>query len=425
MTHGVEHDQGRARALVWRLAAGAAAAALAVSATPAGAATVPHRAAVRPAAATATSGTLRAWGLDNDGQLGDGTQSTGSPVPVKVQLPAGVKVTQLRAGCNFTVALTTTGTVLAWGDNTFGQLGDGTTGGTSPTPVRVQVPAGVTVTAVRAGCRHALALTSAGQVLAWGDNTFGQLGDGTNVSSDVPVFANIPPGVQVAAISAGQYHNLALASTHTAIFSWGHNQFGQLGTGNLNDSATPVLVEIGGVVINSVAATFGDSIALISNGRVAVWGDNTFGELGDNLALPGATTPVFADTPPGVTVTGVLGGAFHILARTSSGQLLAWGLNNHGQIGDGTFTERDVPTPVSLPSGTTVTQISAGGFHSLALTSKGKVLAWGVGADGELGNGTFADSAFPVRALIPSNLAVTGIAAGPGASHSLAIVHKV
>jgi alpha-tubulin suppressor-like RCC1 family protein len=413
-----------------RLAAAAAtvAAALAVPALPAaaaGAATASHGAAGAAArAASASAGTLRAWGFDNDGQLGDGTESTGEPVPVKVKLPTGTKVTQVRVGCSFSVALTTAGKVLAWGDNTFGQLGDGVTGGARTTPVRVHLPSGTKVTAVRAGCRHALALTSTGKVLAWGYNFFGQLGDGSTTDRNTPVFASMPAGVKVASISAGQYHSLALATTHTAVYSWGRNQFGQLGNATFTDSHSPVLVILGGVTVTALGATFGDSIAVISNGRVLVWGDNSFGELGDNLTLPKTTTPVFARTPAGTTVTSVVGGAFHILARTRSGRVFAWGLNNNGQLGDGTVTERDVPTLIPMPGGAAVSSVSAGNSHSLALTSKGAVLAWGLGLDGELGNGIFSSSMTPVRVKMPTSLAVTAIGSGPGASASMAIVHS-
>src|SRR5215831_5765652 len=151
MTLEANEPRRRGRALIWRLAAGASAAvaALAIPALPtAGAATMPHGgASAGPAAAAVTSGTLRGWGFNGDGEIGNGTTDN-SDVPVKVKLPSGTKVTQVRQGCSFTVALTSTGRVLTWGVNSCGQLGSGTTGGRSAVPVKVSLPSGTKVTQV-------------------------------------------------------------------------------------------------------------------------------------------------------------------------------------------------------------------------------------------------------------------------------------
>jgi len=427
MTLETSEPRRRTRALIWRLAAGASAAvaALAIPALPAaGAAAIPHSGASAGLDATAvTSGTLRGWGFNGDGELGNGTTDS-SDVPVKVKLASGTTVTQVRQGCDFTVALTSTGSVLTWGDDTFGQLGNGTTGGVSTVPVKVSLPSGTKVTQVRAGCHHALALASTGRVLAWGYNFFGQLGDGLNTDSNVPVFADMPQGVKVKAITAGQYHNLALASNGTTVFAWGRNEFGQLGNGTRTDSNTPVLVTLGGVTLTTLTATFGDSLAVTTQGQVLTWGDNGFGELGDDLALAVATTPVFAKVPAGVKVVGAVGGSFHFLARTDTGDVLAWGDNTFGQLGDDTFTQRNVPTFTDLPPGATATTLGAGNRHSLALTSQGQVLGWGQGSSGELGQGSFIGSDTPVQAQIPANLVVTALGSGPGTGTSMAIVHK-
>jgi len=427
MTLEANEPRRRGRALIWRLAAGASAAvaALAIPALPtAGAATMPHGGvSADPDAAAVTGGTLRGWGFNGDGELGNGTTDS-SDVPVKVKLASGTKITQVRQGCDFTVALTSTGSVLTWGDDTFGQLGNGTTGGRQTVPVKVSLPSGTKITQVRAGCHHALALTSTGRVLAWGYNVFGQLGDGLNTDSNVPVFADMPQGVKVKAITAGQYHNLALASNGTAVFAWGRNQFGQLGNGTRTDSNTPVLVGLAGVTLTTLTATFGDSLAVTTQGQVLTWGDNGFGELGDNLALAGTTTPVFAQVPAGVKVVGAVGGSFHFLARTDTGDVLAWGDNTFGQLGDDTFTQRNVPTFADLPPGATATTLGAGNRHSLALTSQGQVLGWGQGSSGELGQGSFIGSDSPVQARIPANLVVTALGSGPGTGTSMAIVHK-
>ena len=155
MTLETSEPRRRTRALIWRLTAGASAAvaALAIPALPAaGAATMPHGGASAgpDVAAVTTPGTLRGWGFNGDGEIGNGTTDN-SDVPVKVKLASGTKITQVRQGCDFTVALTSTGSVLTWGDDTFGQLGNGTTGGRQTVPVKVSLPSGTKATQVRAG----------------------------------------------------------------------------------------------------------------------------------------------------------------------------------------------------------------------------------------------------------------------------------
>jgi alpha-tubulin suppressor-like RCC1 family protein len=181
----------RWRPALGRLAGGGlvVAAALAVPSLPAAGAAVAD---APPARTTASGSSVLAWGLNNAGQLGDGT-TTERLAPVEVSLPSGVTVTSVRTSCAHTLALTSAGQVLAWGDNQFGQLGDGTTTG-SDLPVQVSLPPGATATAVRPGCVNSFALTNTGQVLAWGYNKEGELGDGTTVNSDAPVPVMFPTG---------------------------------------------------------------------------------------------------------------------------------------------------------------------------------------------------------------------------------------
>src|SRR5450759_3831659 len=125
------------------------------------------------------------------------------------------------------------------------------------------------------------------------------------------------------------------------------------------------------------------------------WGYNSSGQLG-NGTTTNSSTPVQVSLPSGTTVTAIAGGGAHSLALTSSGQVLAWGSNSSGQLGNGTTTQSSTPVAVRLPSGSTVTAIAGGGSHSLALTSTGQVLAWGYNYNGELGNGTITNSSTPV-----------------------------
>ena len=180
-----------------------------------------------------------------------------------MKLPAGTKVTAIAAGGYHSLAVTSTGQVLAWGDNAYGQLGDGSTTH-SDVPVSVKLPAGSKVTAIAAGCDHSLAVTSTGQVLAWGDNAYGQLGDGSTTHSDLPVTVKLP-GTQVTAVAAGNDHSLALTSTGQML-AWGDNDLGQLGDGNTTQSHVPVTVRLptGTKAVKLGAGSVGDySLALV------------------------------------------------------------------------------------------------------------------------------------------------------------------
>jgi len=166
--------------------------------------------------AVTSTGTMLAWGANFTGQLGDGT-ITNRSTPVAVDLPAGTTVTAVATGSGHSLAVTSTGTMLAWGGNGSGQLGDGSTTSSS-TPVAVDLPAGTTVTAVAGGAGHSLALTSTGTMLAWGFNTSGQLGDGTTSNRSTPIATDLPADTTITAIAGGSFHSLAVvpsASTTT------------------------------------------------------------------------------------------------------------------------------------------------------------------------------------------------------------------
>ncbi|WP_080635110.1 RCC1 domain-containing protein [Salinispora pacifica] len=319
-----------------------------------------------PAVASDASDTVLAWGDNKDGELGDGT-TTDSSTPVAVDLPADTTVTAIAAGNDHSLAVTSSGTALAWGDNRFGQLGDESTTD-SITPVKVSLPVGTTVTAIAAGDDHSYALTSSGTALAWGDNDRGELGDGTTTRSSTPVPVSLPAGTTVTAIAGGIGHGLAVTSTGT-VLAWGLNSDGQLGDGTTTDSSTPVAVDLpADTTVTAIAAGNDHSLAVTSAGTVLAWGSNSDGRLGDGTTTD-SNTPVEVSLPAGTTVTAIAAGASHSLAVTSAGTVLAWGSNSDGRLGDGTTTDSNTPVEVSLPAGTTVTAIAAGAAHSMALVA--------------------------------------------------------
>ena len=341
---------------------------------------------------------------------------------MKRERPVTVKAAPVAAGLYHGLALTSTGAVFAWGWNIVGQLGNGSTNG-SDVPVKVRLPGGTKVTAISAGFAHSVALTSTGAVLAWGKNYNGNLGNGSTTDSDVPVKVNLPTGTKVTAIAAGAEHNLAVTSTG-AVLAWGYNAYGQLGNGGTGASDVPVNVSLPtGTKVTAVAAGALHSLALTSTGTVLAWGYNVDGELGDG-STTNSDVPVKVNLPPGTKVTAVAAGGYYSLALTSTGAVLAWGYNADGELGDGNRTSSDVAVKVKLPAGRKVTAVAAGGLlegvgadtvgpgHSLAVTSTGAVLAWGYNADGELGDGNRTNSDTPVKVKLPAGRKVTAVAAG-------------
>jgi len=349
-------------------------------------------------------GTVWAWGLNVDGQLGDGTKIDSS-TPVQVTgLPANATVTAVSGGASHSLALLSDGTLWAWGFNFNGELGDGTFTDSS-TPVQVTgLPAGATVMAISAGGHHNLALLSDGTVWTWGFNTSGQLGDGTTTGSNVPVQVTDPADASgflqgVTAIAAGGEHSLVLKSDGT-VWAWGSNFGSALGNGATTNSSAPVQVTgfPTGATVVAISAGGHHNLALLSDGTIRAWGNNFSGELGDGTTIDSsAPVPVTGLTG----VTGVAAGRDHSIALLSDGTVRAWGFNSSGQLGDGTTIDSSAPVQVTGLTG--VTDIAGGGIHSIALLSDGTISAWGVNSSGQLGDGTMTQRLTPVQVVDTSS----------------------
>jgi hypothetical protein len=238
------------------------------------------------------------------------------------------------AGYDHSLALRSDGTVWAWGDNSLGELGNGTT---TQAQTPVQVPGLTNVVAIAAGDGFSLALRSDGTVWGWGYNVDGELGNATTKQADSPVQVTGLSGV--VGIAAGVVHALAVTSGG-AVYAWGSNADGQLGNNSTTNSSVPVLVS-GISTAVQVAAGANHSLALLSNGTVEAWGDNAQAQLGNN-STTNSEVPVLVSGVSGVTQ--VSAGVESSAARTGSGQLYTWGDNTYGELGLGTTTSEKVPT---------------------------------------------------------------------------------
>jgi alpha-tubulin suppressor-like RCC1 family protein len=339
--------------------------------------------------ALTSAGGVECWGDNSHGQLGDGTIADSHFPVAALGLASGVQA--IAAGEALTCALTNVGGVMCWGENDFGELGDGTTT-RRLTPVAVSGLAGG-VRAIAAGEALGCALTSAGGVECWGHNRYGELGDGTTTDHHAPVAVSGLTS-DVTAIAVGYLHGCALTS-EGAVKCWGYNRYGQLGDGTRINRRTPVDVSGLSSGVTAITAGGGHSCALTNAGGVKCWGSNYFGELGDGTTTRHPTPVDVSGLSSGVTAIAA-GGEAHGCALTSAGGVKCWGYNGYGQLGDLTTIDRDTPVDVSgLAAG--VETITAGGYgHACALTSAGEVKCWGRNSSGQLGDGTTTERNMPV-----------------------------
>jgi alpha-tubulin suppressor-like RCC1 family protein len=350
---------------------------------------VPIAAGALHTCALTTAGGVKCWGDNSSGQLGDGS-GTDRLTPVDVStLTSGVA--EVAAAEDHTCALTIGGGVKCWGANHQGQLGDGTTAD-RVTPVNVT---GLTsgVTAIAAGNLYSCALTTGGGVKCWGWNQQGQLGDGTTTTRLTPVgVSGLTSGV--VAIATADFAHTCAITTGGGVKCWGDNTYGQLGDGTTTTSLTPV--DVSGLTsgVAAIAVGYAHSCALTTAGGVKCWGNNPSGQLGDGTINIDRLTPVDVS---GLTsgIAAIAAGAAHTCALTSGGGTKCWGDNTYGQLGDGTTTTRLTPLDVAGWTGG-VGNIAAGQVHTCSRTTSGGARCWGRNEHGQLGDGTTMDRLTPV-----------------------------
>ena len=356
-------------------------------------------------------GSVRSWGDNGSGSIGNGpAASDPHPVPGAVVAPGDAHLVAVDGGYSHTLGLTDGGAVLAWGRNTEGQLGTGSPDGSgTPAPV---TGLGSGVQQVAASLYNAsYALKNDGSVVAWGSNENGELGDGTTTGRSAPGPVT-GLGGPVASIAAGAFHGLAAMADGT-VRAWGSNVFGNLGDGSTNQATTAVSAA-GLSGITGVGASDWSSYAISASGDLYAWGRNESGQLGDGTLVDQHTPELISGIHDVVSVTG---GYSFAAALDSHGSVWTWGDNQDGQLGDGTNTDRSVPTPVTLPGNAIA--IATGGLFTLALLDDGSVYAWGFNGYGAVGGSdVYADVLTPSKV---NGLPPTVFALGAGAYFSLAV----
>ena len=297
---------------------------------------------------------------------------------------------------------------------------------------RVSSVPGADVVSVWGGARSTLILKSDGTVWTWGANFNGKLGLGetNDLRALTPVEVHGPGNVgylnTVAAVMGGEIHNVALKSDGT-VWCWGWNAFGQLGNGTTNDSWVPVQAGLTAAPPLTNVVKLGGrpyfTLAEKADGTIWAWGMNQFGQMGNGTVTPPGTPPnsvpvKVSNSQPGGPINSaaqITCGYQFGAALTTNGTVWVWGTGTHGEQGTGATTANYIP--VQVPGLTNITQISAGWFHILARKADGTAWAWGDNFNGELGDGTTSNAFSPVRVLNVSNI----VAVSGGDSHSSAL----
>ena len=309
-------------------------------------------------------GRVFTWGNNSQGQLGDDTttnRTTPTDITSQFLLTEGETIISLSLGYYHSSALTSTGRVFTWGVNGQGQLGDGTTTKrTTPTDItsRFSLTEGETIISLSLGSYHSSAITSTGRVFIWGRNSQFQLGDGTTSNRTTPTDITshflLTEGETIISLSLAINHSSALTSTGR-VFTWGHNSEGELGDGTITNRSTPIditrrfpLTE--GEIIMSLSLGYYYSSALTSTGRVFTWGFNDYGQLGDgstsNRTTPTDITSQFLLSEGEIIMSLSFGGS-NSSVLTSTGRVFTFGRNSEGELGDDTTTERTTPTDIT------------------------------------------------------------------------------
>lgn len=380
--------------------------------------------------------TPMAWGRGAEGQIGNnGSFAVVNPVEVvKTGALAGKTVVSLSAGATHSLATCADGSLICWGSNRSGKLGSESSSG-SLVPVEVVQSrgalAGKYVVAGAAGQSHSLALCSDGTIAAWGAGSDGQLGINSTQGTSEPIAVQQSTGAlagkNVVALAAGAYHSLALCSDGT-VAAWGRNSYGQLGNNTKTISREPVAVRqhtgvLAGREVVAIAAGAHFSAALCSDGTVATWGMNLNGQLGnDSTSEKLVPTAIRQNSGvlQGKKVIAIRAGEEHCMALCADGTLAAWGYAA-GQLGTGNYLSTRVPNQVIQGTGDLagreVIMLAAGSNHSLVLCSDGSPVAWGSSGGNSLGSipKRLEDSYVPRLYKRPCIL----VASGATADHSL------
>jgi alpha-tubulin suppressor-like RCC1 family protein len=326
-------------------------------------------------------------GFSSTGPLGV-NDITSKSTPVTT-FAGGTNWKQVSGGNTYTAAIKTDGTLWTWGLGTSGQLGNATITNVS-TPVTT-FAGGTNWKQVSAGSLHCAAIKTDGTLWTWGNGTNGRLGNAvtTNVSTPVTTFAG---GTNWKQVSTGSFHTAAVKTDGT-LWTWGNGTNGQLGDNTITSKSIPVTTFAGGTDWKQVAGGGRHTAAIKTDGTLWAWGQNTYGQLGDNT-ITSKSIPVttFAG---GTNWKQVSSGLSHTAAIKTDGTLWAWGQNTYGQLGDNTITSKSIPV-TTFAGGTNWKQVAGSVLGTTAIKTDGTLWSWGGNAYGDRGTNDVTNKSTPV-----------------------------
>ena len=359
------------------------------------------------ACAVLGNGSAMCWGDDSYGQTGaNGNGGSLHNLPAWVDLGAGRSAVAVGAGGRHTCVILDNGSLMCMGADNDGQVGDGASWPSNNddklTPVHVDLGSGRSAVAVAGGADHTCAILDNGSLMCWGEDDRGQIGDNSHkIDAPSPALVDVGTGRTVTAVSGGEYHTCAVLDDGT-VKCWGFDGYGQLGNGAASSSevTTPpsATVNLGqGRTALTITAGQHHSCAILDDGSVKCWGSDWHGQLGDGGASHSMTTTTTApsttpvDLGSGRTAVAISAGGWHTCAILDDGSVKCWGLNNNGQLGlgssIGTIEPTPPTTPIDLGSGRTAVSIATGEYFTCATLDNGSLMCWGEDSSEQLGNG--------------------------------------
>lgn len=358
-------------------------------------------------AAITSLGRLFTWGDNGYGKLGNGT-STRSLSPIDItgyfNLNPGETIIKVSLGNTHSSAMTSEGRVFMWGKNDVGQLGIGSTI-TQLLPIEItsflNLYDGEEVIDIALGMDDSAVLTSEGRLLTWGANQYGQLGNNSTsnelLPKDITSYFNLDIDEQITSISFGLNHASALTS-RGRLFTWGYNNYGQLGNGTTNYTAIPIEInsylslEEGETIVNAFLS-YDQSSAITTNGQVFTWGYNAWGQLGNgNWTFSPNPNPINItnrfDLTNDESITQIVFAKYHSSAVSSDGRVFTWGISYTGSPDSVLLFPEDITTYIDMVSDVSVSKVMLGVNYSVILTNSGRIFTWGINDKGQLGIGS-------------------------------------
>ncbi|XP_012867362.1 PREDICTED: E3 ubiquitin-protein ligase HERC2 [Dipodomys ordii] len=360
------------------------------------------------------------WGLNDKDQLG-GLKGSKIKVPSFSETLSALNVIQVAGGSKSLFAVTVEGKVYACGEATNGRLGLGMSSGTVPIPRQITALSSYVVkkVAVHSGGRHATALTVDGKVFSWGEGDDGKLGHFSRMNCDKPRLIEALKTKRIRDIACGSSHSAALTSSGE-LYTWGLGEYGRLGHGDNTTQLKPKMVKVllGHRVIQvACGSRDAQTLALTDEGLVFSWGDGDFGKLGRG-GSEGCNIPQNIERLNGQGVCQIECGAQFSLALTKSGVVWTWGKGDYFRLGHGSDVHVRKPQVVEGLRGKKIVHVAVGALHCLAVTDSGQVYAWGDNDHGQQGNGTTTVNRKPTLVQGLEGQKITRVACG--SSHSVA-----